>query len=189
MTLSTFFREFQYLVHDDPIPCENPLSLDPTRYWLSPDCYFVRHLLQRIPRGEEDTGLLGERTKFMWDEEELDPEDDGSTFLGYINPSSTELSGKASRTELFQCHKCGHYTRFPRYNTVSSIIGYKRGRCGEYSMLLYRILRALGHEARWIVDWADHVWAECFFPDSTSYDVDKKGRWVHLGTVLRKLYF
>ena len=114
------------------------------------------------------------------DEEErkvLDPEDDGSTFLGYIYPSVMELNGKASRTELFLCHKCGHYTRFPRYNTASSIIGYKRGRCGEYSMLSYRILRALGHEARWIVDWADHVWVECFFPNK----LDKKGRWVHLG--------
>ena len=38
-------------------------------------------------------------------------------------------------------------------------------------MLLYRMLRALGHEVRWIVDWADHVWCEVKICT---------GRWVHL---------
>jgi hypothetical protein len=97
-------------------------------------------------------------------------EDDNGTFLGYVYPSKQELLGKASRTEIYQCHKCGSFTRFPRYNSASSIIRNKRGRCGEYSMLLYRILRATGHTCRWIVDWADHVWAE----------VRLNGHWIHL---------
>lgn len=37
-------------------------------------------------------------------------------------------------------------------------------------MLLFRILRATGHTSRWIVDWADHVWAEVYL----------NGNWVHL---------
>ena len=37
-------------------------------------------------------------------------------------------------------------------------------------MLLYRFLRALGHDARWVVDWSDHVWAE----------INLGGRWIHL---------
>ena len=37
-------------------------------------------------------------------------------------------------------------------------------------MLLYRFLRALGHDSRWVVDWSDHVWAEIYL----------SGRWIHL---------
>jgi len=68
--------------------------------------------------------------------------------------------------EIHHCHhshNCNSYTRFPRYNNaVKQIVESRgRGRSGEYSILLYRILRSLGHEAGWVVDWADHVWAEC----------------------------
>jgi hypothetical protein len=106
-------------------------------------------------------------------EEEEDKEH--QTFVGYIHPDGGEISGKASRTELYQCHKCQSFTRFPRFNSVSHVIENHRGRCGEYSMLLYRILRALNHDTRWVVDWADHVWAEISLGNG-------KGelRWVHL---------
>jgi hypothetical protein len=99
---------------------------------------------------------------------------DEGTFLGYIFPSELELEGKAGRTELYQCHKCQHYTRFPRFNKAQTVWDTQRGRCGEYSMLLYRMLRAMGHvqTARWVVDWADHVWAEIWLNDN-------KG-WIHL---------
>jgi len=89
-------------------------------------------------------------------------EDTEGTFLGYVYPTPQETTGRSSRTELYHCHRCQHYTRFPRYNAVSSIVRHRRGRCGEYSILLYRILRDLGHNTRWVVDWADHVWAECW---------------------------
>jgi hypothetical protein len=107
---------------------------------------------------------------------ENEEEDDGEepseyqTFIGYIYPSDEELEGKASRTELYHCHMCHEYTRFPRYNSVWHVLESRRGRCGEYSMLLYRFLRALGHPTRWVVDWSDHVWAEILLG----------GRWVHL---------
>lgn len=101
---------------------------------------------------------------------DIDGGDNDGTFLGYVYPSEQELIGKAGRTEIYQCHKCGSFTRFPRYNAASSVIQNKRGRCGEYSMLLFRILRATGHEARWVVDWADHVWAE----------VRLNKKWIHL---------
>lgn len=96
--------------------------------------------------------------------------EDDQSFLGYIYPNATELLGKASRTELYQCHKCRQFTRFPRYNAAFHVIDSRRGRCGEYSVLLWEFLRALGHEVRWVVDWADHVWAEILWND----------RWVHL---------
>lgn len=126
-------------------------------------------------------------------EEDDDDDDDNSTFLGYIYPDEFEISGKASRTELYQCHNCGSFTRFPRYNSAMDIIQSRRGRCGEYSLLLYRFLRALNHDARWVVDWADHVWAEVLIGDNNTGPVEVGGaksgvnepydgspRWVHL---------
>ena len=121
-----------------------------------------------------------------------DHEDDSATFLGYIYPSEVELKGKASRTELYQCHKCSSFTRFPRFNSAFDIIQSQRGRCGEYSLLLYRFLRALNHDARWVVDWADHVWAEVLIGsnqhnrnsniinNSKSNGDSSSERWVHL---------
>lgn len=103
-------------------------------------------------------------------EDEDDEEDDGGSFLGYIHPSPTELPGHAGRTELYHCQTCDAYTRFPRYNRALYVTNSRRGRCGEYSMLLYRILRALRYQARWVVDWADHVWAEVLID----------GRWIHM---------
>lgn len=100
------------------------------------------------------------------------------TFLGYIYPTEDEIRGKASRTELYRCHKCQSYTRFPRYNSISSIVQYGKGRCGEYSILLYRTLRDLGHHARWVVDWSDHVWVECWAGEENL--VSGQGRWIHL---------
>lgn len=98
-----------------------------------------------------------------------------SPFLGYIYPSPTESkAGKASRTELYHCPYCSHYTRFPRYNAVSQILTMDKGRCGEYSMLLYQFLSSLGFEGkdiRWVVDWSDHVWVEILLKD---------GEYVHL---------
>jgi hypothetical protein len=113
-----------------------------------------------------------------------DDGDDGGSFLGYIYPSTDEVKGKASRTELYHCHKCGSFTRFPRFNSAFDIIQSRRGRCGEYSLLLYRFLRALNHDVRWIVDWSDHVWAEVLIDDNNERAKDSttsdSARWVHL---------
>ncbi len=46
----------------------------------------------------------------------------------------------------------------------------RRGRCGEYSVLMFRMLQALGYDTRWVVDWGDHCWAEVLV----------NGRWVHV---------
>ena len=98
-------------------------------------------------------------------------EKDEGSFLGYVFPSEEELSGKAGRTELYLCHKCQSFTRFPRFNKAQAVLDKHRGRCGEYSMLLYRMLSSMGHQARWIVDWSDHVWTEILLNDN---------QWIHL---------
>jgi hypothetical protein len=119
----------------------------------------------------DDIASVDEISAMDGNEVTNDPTSYEGSFLGYCYPEANELEGKAARTEIYQCNSCNCNTRFPRYNAVQQIVeNGGRGRCGEYSILLYRILRSLGHEARWVVDWADHVWAECRIG----------GRWVHL---------
>ena len=48
-------------------------------------------------------------------------------------------------------------------------------------MLLYRMLRVLGYDnVRWVVDWADHVWAEVWLGGNDTEGSNSGGRWVHL---------
>jgi hypothetical protein len=121
---------------------------------------------------EDDDAVLLQRLEAT----DTSDDDDNGSFLGYIYPDEGELDGKASRTELYHCHKCHAFTRFPRFNAAQAIIQSKRGRCGEYSTLMYRLLRALGLEARWVVDWADHVWAEVLLLEGHKGEQ----RWVHI---------
>jgi hypothetical protein len=131
---------------------------------------FLNWFRSQFPYFYDRCDACGASFKDEQQENRNDREEDEGTFLGYIFPTESELSGKTGRTELYQCHKCQSYTRFPRYNKVQAILEERRGRCGEYSMLMYRMLRAVGHEAKWVVDWADHVWAEVLLGDE----------WIHL---------
>lgn len=112
-------------------------------------------------------------------------DNDNFSFVGYIGPSPAERLGNASRTELYRCRSCSAFTRFPRYNKALWVTHTRRGRCGEYSMLLYRMLRALGYKKiRWVVDWADHVWVEALLGDGVGAKSKSRTggvcRWVHL---------
>eukprot|EP01035_Chromulina_nebulosa_P018931 gene18931-24738_t len=61
---------------------------------------------------------------------------------------------------MYLCNDCSNITRFPRFNAVAEVLTTRRGRCGEYSALIVRMLDALGYQTRWITDITDHVWAE-----------------------------
>ena len=89
---------------------------------------------------------------------------ENNTFLGVLRASPEEQEHHASRTELHLCASCGHVTRFSRFNAVNRILEAGRGRCGEYSLVWYKLLVDLGYEARWVVDYADHVWVEVRIP-------------------------
>jgi peptide-N4-(N-acetyl-beta-glucosaminyl)asparagine amidase len=69
---------------------------------------------------------------------------------------------------LSLCKPC----RFARYNDPSILLQTRRGRCGEWANCFVLCCRALGLDARYILDFTDHVWAE--------YYSAQLGRWVHL---------
>lgn len=97
---------------------------------------------------------------------------DDNVYYGMVYPSADEQEHEAGRTELYICSNatCSKTSRFPRYNAVCKVLETRRGRCGEYSILMMRMLELLGYDAKWVVDWADHVWCEVLVGD----------RWVHV---------
>mmetsp|Transcript_45459 Transcript_45459/g.50960 ORF Transcript_45459/g.50960 Transcript_45459/m.50960 type:complete len:299 (-) Transcript_45459:269-1165(-) len=101
----------------------------------------------------------------------------GRNFFGRMYPNETQVNeGKAKTIELYHCNKCNGVTKFPRYNAAKFICSNKRGRCGEYSLLLYRMLHILGHKVRYVADvYNDHVWVEvqCRRMVVTTNDDDK----------------
>jgi len=84
-----------------------------------------------------------------------------NTGMGDPTPSERE-EGHASRVELYKCNRCNISIRFPRYNHPMKLMETRTGRCGEWAIAFTALCRALGHEARIIMDWTDHVWTECF---------------------------
>lgn len=91
-------------------------------------------------------------------------------FVGYVYPSQDERVHQAGRTELYCCTACASKFRFPRFNAFGKVLSTRKGRCGEYSIVMLKLLQMLGYSARWVVDWADHVWVEAYVG----------GSWVHV---------
>jgi len=92
---------------------------------------------------------------------------------GTVAPSAEEREvGLAGRTELYECSECKRITRFPRYNRPSQLLKSRNGRCGEFANCFCLILRALAFDARWVLDFTDHVWVEVY--------VESLGRSVHM---------
>jgi hypothetical protein len=80
-----------------------------------------------------------------------------NAYLGTVFPTKEEQRYQASRTELYTCSECNTTSRFARYNDVKKILDTRRGRCGEYSVLMMLFLTSLDYTARWVVDREDHV--------------------------------
>jgi len=136
------------------------------------DCYFDPALPDWVTRHHLKNFLHWFRKVFpyYYDKCMACQNTEGNIFLGYVHPTGDEAGHQAGRTELYYCGHCNTVSRFARYNTMAKVLETRQGRCGEYSVLMLQFLEALGYEARWVVDWADHVWVEA----------QLGGRWVHL---------
>nr|CAD7199447.1 unnamed protein product [Timema douglasi] len=64
------------------------------------------------------------------------------------------------RVEVYRCGVCTATTRFHRYNDAGKLLETKCGRCGEWANCFTLLCRAMGWDARFIVDEGDHVWTE-----------------------------
>ena len=85
-----------------------------------------------------------------------------TTRRGNISPTPEDLKWGGNRVEIYQCSKCSHVTRFVRYNHPGKLLETRRGRCGEWANCFTLCCRALGMEARLVLDWTDHVWTEVY---------------------------
>ena len=85
---------------------------------------------------------------------------ENNAYLGYSAPRPHERAHRAAVCELVLCATCHRVSRFPRFNALGKILEERRGRCGEYSILLLRLAELLGYRARLVVDWDDHMWVE-----------------------------
>jgi peptide-N4-(N-acetyl-beta-glucosaminyl)asparagine amidase len=90
-----------------------------------------------------------------------------------VLPSAEESgpAGGASRVEVYTCSLCQSESRFPRFNNPTRLLETRTGRCGEFANAFCLLCRALCLDARWVLDWTDHVWVECWVP--------ALGRYVH----------
>jgi len=157
--LQTLIREGAVLEHFDPLKR------------LSAEDLLATKAVDRVGTAEEKDKLLIEAMKwfkrdfFQWAGKLECPgcASKKSEVKGMGTPNEYELNVQwASRVEIHACKDCGAEFRFPRINNPAVLLETKLGRCGEWANCFCLISCALGFETRYVSDWTDHVWAECW---------------------------
>eukprot|EP00057_Strongylocentrotus_purpuratus_P002203 XP_003724039.1 PREDICTED: peptide-N(4)-(N-acetyl-beta-glucosaminyl)asparagine amidase [Strongylocentrotus purpuratus] len=91
--------------------------------------------------------------------------------VGNLPPTTEDRRWGAGQVEGYTCQTCNTMERFPRYNHPEKLLETRTGRCGEWANCFTLCCRALGFEARHVVDWTDHVWTEVYS--------NSQKRWLH----------
>ncbi|KAK3097658.1 hypothetical protein FSP39_011805 [Pinctada imbricata] len=100
---------------------------------------------------------------FKWMDSPNCPQCNGNTrSVGMAQPTQEELKWQGGRVENYKCDRCQIFVRFPRYNHPEKLLETRCGRCGEWANCFTLCCRALGFEARYVLDWTDHVWTEVY---------------------------
>lgn len=81
-----------------------------------------------------------------------------STKFKGINHDTKERNVKYA--EIYECDNCNSITDFKRYGICEQLLTTRKGRCGEWANCFTLFCRAIGWEARLVVDKTDHVWTE-----------------------------
>ena len=79
-----------------------------------------------------------------------------------VEPNAEDREYHATRVEGYKCNIHGIPLRFARYNHPVKLFETRTGRCGEWANAFTAICKALGHDARIVLDWTDHVWTEVY---------------------------
>ncbi|RKO92522.1 hypothetical protein BDK51DRAFT_24230, partial [Blyttiomyces helicus] len=94
-----------------------------------------------------------------------------TTSVGAAPATPEESRHGGHRVELYMCVTCRAHTRFPRYNDPAKLMETRRGRCGEWANVFTLFCKAMGYEARYVLDFTDHVWTEVYS--------QRQKRWIH----------
>ncbi|RNA40801.1 Peptide-N(4)-(N-acetyl-beta-glucosaminyl)asparagine amidase [Brachionus plicatilis] len=92
-------------------------------------------------------------------------------FFKNDKPNINEITWMAGNVEVYKCSNCQTLTRFPRYNHPSKLLDTRGGRCGEWANCFCLVLRSMDFDARYVLDWTDHVWCEVYS--------ESQKRWLH----------
>ncbi|PRP84896.1 hypothetical protein PROFUN_07550 [Planoprotostelium fungivorum] len=92
--------------------------------------------------------------------------------IGGAQPDRQEAMHQAHVVEVYRCTVCNSITRYPRYNDPAKLLETKSGRCGEWANCFTLLCRALQFEARYVMDFTDHVWTEVWS--------EEHEKWLHV---------
>jgi peptide-N4-(N-acetyl-beta-glucosaminyl)asparagine amidase len=81
-------------------------------------------------------------------------------------------NAEKKNVELYACDKDKFEYQFIRHNEPAILLHTRTGRCGEWAMCFYIILRALDYHTRIVYDSTDHVWNEVWS--------DSKNEFIHV---------